>query len=104
MAVDFDWTVRLTDIVTWVGLLGAGATYFINKGKEETVLEDSVKQALLELTEVKKQVTKFNEVASDFAVQKMQIALLMKWYDELRRGEGFVQARMQRGGTADGEY
>jgi hypothetical protein len=44
----------------------------------------------------------FSETLQKIAVQETKIELLMKWYDELRHGDGFVQG--PRRANVDGQY
>ena len=44
-----------------------------------------------ELRELKDQFKTFGETLTTVATQEVKINLLMKWYDELRRGDGFVR-------------
>ena len=51
------------------------------------------------INELKNEVSAIKAVMTDVALQKAAIDRLEKWYDELRRGEGFVVPfpRMNRG-------
>jgi len=51
----------------------------------------TLKALTKELTEMKTEFKAFSQTLEKVAVQEMQIGLLMKWYDELRHGDGFVR-------------
>lgn len=53
-----------------------------------------------EISELKEETKKLGDVLKSLAVQDERINTLTKWYDELRRGEGFVfplSARLKGG-------
>jgi hypothetical protein len=52
------------------------------------------------MSEIKSELSEFGRAMTKLAVQETKIDLLMKWYDELRRGQGWVQG--ERG--VDHEY
>jgi predicted CopG family antitoxin len=55
-----------------------------------------------EFKEMKTEFKAFSETLQKIAVQETKIELLMQWYDELRRGIGYIQE--PRRANVDGEY
>lgn len=101
--VGFEWTIRFGDILTMGGAILVAFSVVFRRGKEETKAEEALTRALTELGELKTDVKALNDKMSELKALQIQVTLLMKWYDELRRGIGFVPARIQRG-SVDGEY
>lgn len=101
--VGFEWTIRAGDVLTMLGALSVAAGLLYRRGRDESSQEGLVEQALDELKEVKEELKKLTIIAQDMAVMKVQVGLLMKWYDELRHGDGYVQNRPQRG-KLDSEF
>lgn len=103
-AVDFEWTVRFGDLLTMAGAILVAFSVIYRRGREESHTDDSVNRALTELKDIKDQIEKMNEKLSKVDTINMQVTLLMKWYDELRRGIGFVPARIPANKSVDDEY
>lgn len=102
IGISFEWTVRFGDVLTMGGAFAVAAGILYNRGRRDNELASAVKAALLEISEMKIELKAFSATIAKIAVQEMQIGLLMKWYDELRRGVGFV-THPARGGI-EGEY
>lgn len=96
----FEWTFRAGDILTFVGGVCVAAAFLYRRGGAETAMQMTLKSVTDELAEMKKEFKTFGATLTEVALQKMQIAMLMKWYDELRHGDGWVQGR----GGIDREY
>jgi len=47
-------------------------------------------RCLDEISQMKGELTEFSKAMTRMAVQETKIDLLMKWYDELRRGKGII--------------
>lgn len=101
--VTFEWTVKLGDLLTMVGAVMVAAAFLYNRGGKEAGDQMSLTALAKEFTEMKSEFKTFSETLQKIAVQETKIDLLMKWYDELRRGEGWLQSDMRRG-NIDGEY
>lgn len=86
----FEWTFRAGDILTFIGGVSVAAAFLYRRGGDETAIKMTLKSVTDELAEMKIEFKSFGETLKEVAVQKMQIALLMKWYDELRRGIGRI--------------
>lgn len=96
----FEWTVRFGDLLTMGGAIFVAFGILYRRGQEDVRIDDSIKKALEELKGMKEQLERFSDAIGKIAVQEMQIGLLMKWYDELRRGQGWIQGS----GGVDREY
>ena len=101
MGPTFEWTFRAGDILTCFGGIAIAAAFLYRRGGQEVSVQITLEALTRELTEMKTEFKSFGETLKKVAIQEMQIGLLMKWYDELRRGEGYVKGH--RGGI-DGEY
>ena len=91
MGIGFEWTVKLGDVLTILGALGVIAAFLHKRGGQETGAQLTLEAMSRELTEMKTEFKEFSETLKQVAVQEVKIGLLMKWYDELRHGEGFVK-------------
>ncbi|UQD69197.1 hypothetical protein JEY40_24590 [Bradyrhizobium japonicum] len=102
MGLTFEWTVKLGDILTMCGAVMVAAAFLYNRGGKEAGDQMSLNALSKEFTEMKSEFKAFSETLQKIAIQEMKIDLLMKWYDELRRGEGYIQE--PRRANVDGEY
>lgn len=102
MGLTFEWTVKLGDVLTMVGAIVVAAAFLYNRGGKEAGDQMTLNVLSKELKEMKTEFKAFSDTLQKIAIQEMKIDLLMKWYDELRRGEGFIQE--PRRGNIDGEY
>lgn len=98
MGIDFHWTVGLSDIFTFISALVIAGAFLYRRGSGESKVEIAVTQAIAEIAELKQDVKRMGDVLVQLAVQKTelnamkeQIVMMTKWYDELRRGTGWVQ-------------
>lgn len=98
---DFEWTIKIGDLLTVGSALIVAAAFLHKKGGQEANVETNLKFLTEEMKEMKTDLKQFGETLKKVATQEMQIGLLMKWYDELRRGEGWVQRHRN---AVDGEY
>lgn len=89
----FDWTFRAGDIATLIGGLAIAAAFLYRRGGQEVGVQITLEALTKELTEMKTEFKSFADTLKKVAIQEMQIGLLMKWYDELRRGQGFVRGQ-----------
>lgn len=87
----FEWTFRAGDVLTFVGGLGVAAAFLYRRGGSDVELKLAVAACLKEISAIKAELSEFGKAMTKLAVQETKIDLLMKWYDELRRGEGFVK-------------
>lgn len=102
MGLTFEWTVKLGDVLTMVGAIVVAAAFLYNRGGKEAGDQMTLNVLSKELKEMKTEFKAFSDTLQKIAIQEMKIDLLMKWYDELRRGEGLIQE--PRRGNIDGEY
>lgn len=91
MGLTFEWTFKVGDIMTLAGALMVAAAFLYRRGGQEEGMSLTLKALTKELTEMKTEFKAFSQTLEKVAVQEMQIGLLMKWYDELRHGDGFVR-------------
>lgn len=97
--ISWDWTIRAGDVLTMCGALIVAAGIIYNRGRAESRLEGAVLKSTEELSGLKGEVSdlrgemkQFGTIMAKMAVQETKIDLLMKWYDELRRGIGLVRS------------
>lgn len=102
MGLTFEWTVKLGDILTMGGALMVAAAFLYNRGGKEAGDQMTLRALSKEFKEMKTEFKAFSETLAKIAVQETKIELLMQWYDELRRGVGFIQE--PRRSNIDGEY
>lgn len=102
MGLTFEWTVKLGDILTLAGAVFVAAAFLYNRGGKEAGDQMTLSALSKEFTEMKTEFKSFSDTLQTIAVQETKIQLLMKWYDELRHGHGFVQG--PRRANIDGEY
>ena len=91
MGISFEWTVKLGDILTVLGALSVIAAFLHKRGGQETGTQLTLEGMSKDVTQMKTEFKEFSETLKQVAVQEVKIGLLMKWYDELRHGEGFVK-------------
>ena len=90
MGLAFEWTIRAGDILTFLGGICFAAGFLYTRGGSDATVKLTLKVMTDDLAEMKKEFRQFSETLQKVSVQEMQISLLMKWYDELRRGKGIV--------------
>lgn len=100
--MNFEWTFRAGDILTFIGGCAAAAAFLYRRGGSDVELKLAVAACLKEISEIKVELSEFGKAMTRLAVQETKINLLMKWYDELRRGKGWVAGHSSDG--VDGEY
>lgn len=89
--VDFDWTIRAGDVLTMGGALVVAVGIIYRRGGADAGMAIVVKELAKDFSEMKDEMKTFSKAVSDLAVQRTEINMLMKWYDELRRGIGVVK-------------
>lgn len=89
--LNFEWSIRAGDILTMSGALAVAAAFLYRRGGEDAGMRITLKALTEELSEMKTEFKSFGETLKKVAIQEMQIGLLMKWYDELRRGIGKIE-------------
>lgn len=90
MGLSFEWTVKFGDILTLAGALLVAGSILYKRGIAEATNSAILSRLVEDFDEMKKEFKAFSAAMSEVATQKMQIGLLMKWYDELRRGVGII--------------
>ncbi|HEV2160253.1 hypothetical protein [Bradyrhizobium sp.] len=101
MGLSFEWTVKLGDIFWLVGALSMAGAFLYRRGGKEAGDSMTLQTLSREFGEMKAEFKTFSDTLQKIAVQETKIELLMKWYDELRHGTGFIQ---ERRANIDGEY
>ncbi|MCK1718856.1 hypothetical protein [Bradyrhizobium sp. 141] len=102
MGLTFEWTVKLGDILTMGGAIMVAAAFLYNRGGKEAGDQMTLRALSKEFGKMQTEFKAFSETLQKIAVQETKIELLMKWYDELRHGEGFIQG--PRRANVDGMY
>jgi len=90
MGLTFEWTVKLGDILTLFGAVCVAAAFLYNRGGKEAGEHMTLQTLSEEIKGMKNEFKGFGETLEKVAIQEVKIGLLMKWYDELRRGVGFI--------------
>ena len=89
------FSFRIADIITVTGLIGAMYSAFTvvrKTGKDNAVQTMLLEQSVKRLDDMEKDVRSIATVITELAHQKESIERLMRWYDELRRGIGKIDA------------
>jgi hypothetical protein len=87
----FEWTFRGGDIFTLIGGISVAAAILYRRGGDDATVKITLKAMTDQLAEMKTELSEFGKAMTKLAVQETKIDLLMKWYDELRRGKGVIQ-------------
>jgi len=90
MGLTFEWTFRAGDILTFIGGCVVAAAFLYRRGGDDADLKSAVGTCLKEISAMKAELSEFGKAMTKLAVQETKIDLLMKWYDELRRGKGII--------------
>lgn len=90
MGVAFEWTFRAGDFLTLIAGVLAAAAFLYRRARDDVTVELTLNAMAEELSEMKDEFRSFGDTLKKVAIQEMQIGLLMKWYDELRRGKGVI--------------
>ncbi|WGR74353.1 MULTISPECIES: hypothetical protein [unclassified Bradyrhizobium] len=101
MGITFEWTIKFGDVLTVAGAFIVAASIIYKRGISEATNSAILTRLVDDFDEMKKEFKSFSAAMSEVATQKMQIGMLMKWYDELRHGQGFVRGSRS---SVDGEY
>lgn len=89
--MSFEWAFKAGDLMTLGSALVVAAAFLYRRGGQEAGMSLTLEALTKELTEMKTEFKAFSQTLGKVAVQEVQIGLLMKWYDELRRGQGFIK-------------
>jgi hypothetical protein len=94
MGLTFEWTVNAGEALTAGSMLGSAliiaGTFLYKRGGHEIGVKYTLEALESQLAEMKTEFKAFSAALREVAVQRSQIDLLMKWYDELRRGVGKI--------------
>lgn len=88
--MNFEWTFRAGDILTFIGGIGIAAAFLYRRGGDEVTVKITLQAMTEQLAEMKTELSEFGKAMTRMAVQETKIDLLMKWYDELRNGKGII--------------
>jgi hypothetical protein len=89
--IKFNWNIGIGDILTLCSALIVAGSLMFRGGQTLTKLQIAMENALAEIAELKKEVAQMGKVLTQLAVQEERLSMLTRWYDELRRGQGFVR-------------
>lgn len=101
MNLALDATVRLGDILTFLGIIGGGFTFLLAMKGELKLL---TREMALQNETLKTHSTRIAKVEDVLVIQGRhteRLDMMDKRIDELRHGEGFVRNRRH---AIDGEY
>lgn len=87
----FDWSVRFGDILVFIGGITVAVTFIYRRGAFDTEMKIAIKTLTEDFTEMKDNMKIFGQSLANYQGMEIKINLLMKWYDELRRGIGRVE-------------
>ena len=90
MGVDFHWSITFGDALVVLGGITVAGSFLFRSGSSVERLHMAVTTALDQIGELKQEIKQMGKVLTELAVQKEQITMLTKWYDELRRGVGRI--------------
>lgn len=82
----FDWTIKFGDVLTLGGAAFVGGSFLYRRGGREATLEALAK----DFGEMREEMKTFGKTITEVAIQRSEINMLLKWYDELRRGIGKI--------------
>lgn len=85
MGLAFEWTVKFGDLMTFGGGLIVAAGIFYKRGGLDADVKNAISLLTKDFGEMKDQMRTFSIAIGELAVQRTEINMLMKWYDELRR-------------------
>jgi cob(I)alamin adenosyltransferase len=91
MFENFDWSIKFGDVLTLAGAVYVGSTFLYRRGGSDAVSDRTLHAITKEISEIKSELSEFSKALVQLAVQDTKIDMLMKWYDELRRGIGKVE-------------
>jgi hypothetical protein len=89
--MDFEWTVKFGDVLTLGGAVFVGATLLYKRGGLDVKTSMTLKTLTDDITEIKDAMKIFATTIARLAVQETKTDMLIKWYDELRRGVGKIE-------------
>ena len=89
--IDFDWSMKFGDVLTLAGAVFVGGSFLYRRGGVDVKTSMILKALTDDMGELKADMKIFASSIAELAAQKIQINLLMKWYDELRRGVGKIE-------------
>lgn len=75
-----------------LAIIGGGAIFFMKAGRSAGRVEELLKVHHDDILNLQQDLKNLQPVLTTIAVQKEQIQNLVKWYDELRHGQGFIKA------------
>lgn len=81
----------IVGIVQTLAIFGGGGLVAVRIGRSTERAQVVSEQAAASIAELKDEVAALKALMTEVALQKAAIERLEKWYDELRRGEGFIR-------------
>lgn len=105
--IDFEWTIKLGDMLTVAGAAYVGSTLLYKRGGNEARAGQMVQGIAEEIEEMKGELKELAKVITALAVQDTkitnlgeQVIMIQRNVEDLRRGTGYVKGRT----AIDGEY
>lgn len=89
--IAFEWTVKFGDVLTLFGAICVAAAFLYRKGGQETGMQMTLKQLVVEFTNMQVEIKKISDVLINQADQNRRIIHLEEDVRDLRHGRGFVQ-------------
>jgi hypothetical protein len=107
--VEFEWTVKFSDILVMLGALYVGTTVLLKRVKNDGSSQHLVQGIAEDIEGVKDELKALAKVITDLAVQDTKITNLSNQYfmlqrtvEDLRRGSGWVSSPARD--SVDGLY
>lgn len=89
--VAFEWTIKAGDLLTMGAGLVVAFGLFYKRGGVDADVRTAIKMLTKDFNEMKDDMRTFSKAIADLAVQRSEINMLIKWYDEMRRGVGRIE-------------
>lgn len=83
--------IRLGDVLVIVSFVGTAIGFLRSYDKSEAHRDFVMQRLTSDVENLQKEVSAQSRTLNEIATQRKEIDLLMKWYDELRRGVGIVR-------------
>jgi hypothetical protein len=107
--VDFEWTVKLGDVLTVAGALFVGGSILYKRGGSEAKSGLTLINLTGEFKDMKEELKGLAKVITQLAVQDtkltnviQQVTMLSQTVEDLRRGAGWVATPARK--SVDGQY
>lgn len=106
--IDFEWTVKLGDLLTVLGAAYVGSTLLYKRGSRDAQANSMAQGIAEEVEDMKSELKELAKVITELAVQdnkitnlSSQITMVQRNVEDMRRGMGWVGSPRD---SVDGEY